>query len=63
MSSSEYTSMANDKLGEEERDILDRFERGDLRSAPEAEREMEIARQAARNSQVPVRPADHEDAS
>ena len=40
----------NDKLSAEERDILDRFERGDLRSAPGAEREIEVARQAARNT-------------
>ena len=39
-----------DKLSVEERDILDRFERGDLRSAPGAEREAEVARQAARNT-------------
>ena len=42
--------MVNDKLSVEERDILDRFERGDLRSAPGAEREIEMARQAARNT-------------
>ncbi|MCY3777276.1 MAG: antitoxin [Candidatus Aminicenantes bacterium] len=42
--------MVNDKLSVEERDILDRFERGDLRSAPGAEREVEEARQAARNT-------------
>ncbi len=40
----------NDNLDQEERDILDRFERGELRSAPGAEREMEAARQAARNT-------------
>ena len=40
----------NDKLSVEERDILDRFERGDLASAPGAEREVEVARQAARNT-------------
>ena len=40
----------NDKLSVEERDILDRFERGDLPSAPGAEREVEVARQAARNT-------------
>ena len=34
----------------EERDILERFERGDLRAAPDAEREIEIARQAAHNT-------------
>ena len=40
----------NDKLSAEERDILDRFERGDLRSAAGLEREAEVARQAARNT-------------
>ena len=40
----------NDKLSVEERDILKRFERGELRSAPGAEREVEVARQAARNT-------------
>ncbi|MCY3749315.1 MAG: antitoxin [Chloroflexi bacterium] len=38
----------NDTLSAEERDILSRFERGELRSAPEADREIETARQAAR---------------
>ena len=40
----------NDKLSVEERDILDRFERDDLRSAPGAEHEVEVAHQAARNT-------------
>ena len=40
----------NDKLSAEERNILDRFERGELRSAPGAEREVEVVRQAARNT-------------
>ena len=40
----------NDKLSAEERDILERFERGELRSAPETEREVELARQAARKT-------------
>ena len=40
----------NDELSAEERDILDRFQRGDLRSAPGAEGEMEAARQAARHT-------------
>ncbi len=39
--------MMNDKLSTEERDILDKFERGELRSAPGGEQEMEAARQAA----------------
>ncbi len=40
----------NDRLSVEERGVLDRFKRGDLRSAHGAEREVEVARQAARNS-------------
>ena len=40
----------NVELNEEERDILDRFERGELPSAPEADREAGVARQAARNT-------------
>ena len=40
----------NDRLSAEERDILDRFERGDLRSAPGLDREVEVAREAARNT-------------
>ena len=40
----------NDRLSTEERGILDRFERGDLRSAPGLDREVEVAREAARNT-------------
>ena len=40
----------NDQLNSEERDILEKFERGELRPARGAEREMETARQAARNT-------------
>ena len=40
----------NDKMSAEERDILDRFERGELRSTPDAEHEIEMARQSARNT-------------
>ena len=39
-----------DDLTGEERDILERFERGELRRAPDAERQMHLARQAARNT-------------
>lgn len=39
-----------DQLSVEERDILNRFERGELRSTPDAEREIEIARRSARNT-------------
>ena len=34
----------------EEREILDRFKRDELRPIPEAEREMELARRMARNT-------------
>ena len=40
----------NDKMSTEERDILDRFQRDELRCAPGAEQEIETARQAARNT-------------
>lgn len=40
----------NGPLSPEEREILDKFERDELKSAPGAEREMEAARQAARNT-------------
>ena len=39
-----------DKMSAEERKILDVFERGELRSAPIAERELQEARQVARNT-------------
>ena len=42
--------MMKDKLSTEERDILDRFERGELQSAPGGEHEIEAARQAVRNT-------------
>ena len=37
-------------MSAEEREILDEFEQGELRSAPGAERELQVARQAARNT-------------
>ena len=40
----------NDELSAEERDVLDRFERDELRTSPDAELEIEVARQAARNT-------------
>jgi predicted DNA binding CopG/RHH family protein len=40
----------NGALNPEEREILDKFGRDELKSAPGAEREMEAARQAARNT-------------
>ena len=40
----------NDQLNSEEREILEKFERGALRSARGAEREMQTARQAARST-------------
>ncbi len=38
----------NDNMDREERDILDRFERGELRSTANAEREIQVAIEAAR---------------
>jgi len=46
----EETPIMNYKLDTEERDRLDLFERGELRTAPGAAREMENARKAARNT-------------
>lgn len=40
----------NDSPNAEEREILERFERNELRSAVGAEQEIEAARQAARNT-------------
>ena len=40
----------NDQLNREEQEILEKFERGELRSAVGAEGEMMIARQAARST-------------
>ena len=40
----------NHEISAEQRDILDRFERGDLRSAPGVAPEVEVARQVARNT-------------
>ena len=37
-------------MNAEEREILEKFERGDLISSPDAEEEMETARLAARNT-------------
>jgi predicted DNA binding CopG/RHH family protein len=39
-----------EKLNPEEREILDLFERGELRPVADVERELEVARQAARNT-------------
>ena len=44
------TEIIKDELSAEERDVLNRFERNELRSVPDAEREAELARQAARNT-------------
>ena len=43
-------AIVNDNMSAEERDILERFERDELPSAPGVEREIESARQAARNT-------------
>ena len=40
----------NDSLNAEEREILENFEQGTLRSASEAEREIDAAHSAARNT-------------
>ena len=39
-----------ENLNPEEREILDRFERGELQPVADVERELEAARQAARNT-------------
>ena len=39
-----------EKLSPEEQEILDRFERGELRPVAGVERELEVAREAARNT-------------
>ena len=44
------TDIMNEEMSAEERDILDRFQRGELRSVSNAEQEIEAARQAARNT-------------
>ncbi len=40
----------NSKMSAEEREILEKFERGELRTAARVESEIEAARQAARNT-------------
>ena len=40
----------NRRMDAEEQDILDRFERGELRLSPDAADEIAVARQAARNT-------------
>ena len=40
----------NYELTDEEREILERFERGELRRSSDADRELEIALQAARDT-------------
>jgi len=40
----------NDQLNSEEREILEKFERGELRPASNVEHELKQARQAARNT-------------
>lgn len=44
--------MAKGDLTAEERDILERFERGELRRPPDAERQMRLAREAARKTKL-----------
>ena len=40
----------NRRMDAEEQDILDRFERGELRPSPDAADEIAVAREAARNT-------------
>ncbi len=47
---SEDSAIVKDNMSAEECDILDRFERDELPSAPGAEREIEAARRAARKT-------------
>ena len=47
---SEESAIVNDNMSAEECDILDRFERDELPSAPGAEREVKEARRAARKT-------------
>ena len=47
---SEEEANVNDNMNKEERDILERFKRDELPSAPGAEREIETARRVARNT-------------
>ena len=47
---SEESAIVNDNLSADERDILDRFERDELPSAPGAEREVKEAGRPARNT-------------
>ena len=42
----------NNSMDREEREILDRFERGELRSTANAEREIQAAIEAARRGEV-----------
>ena len=43
-------TLLSQAMTDEEREILDRFERDELRSIPEAEREMELTRRMTRNT-------------
>ena len=43
-------TIVSEELNEEERDILERFEKGELRPAPDLERELQLAREMARNT-------------
>ena len=51
---SEEEANVNDNMNKEERDILKRFERDELRPAPGVEREIETARRVARRRFQPV---------
>ena len=43
-------TIVSEELTAEERDILERFEKGELRPAPDLERELQLAREMARNT-------------
>ena len=48
----------HDQLNSEEREILEKFERDELRRASGADREMQIARRAARHTITRIRRGD-----
>ncbi len=48
-----------EQLDMEERETLERFERGELRRSPDAEDEIEAARRAARNTREKTNSKSH----
>jgi len=51
----------SDQLNNEEREILEKFGRDELKPAPGADREMQVAPQAARNTLARIRRATQGD--